>query len=86
MVDVKSMSLAELDELQRVIHLEKENRKEKRLVELCDIVCDALNTLKKEYPFVEFNQEIECPDCDCYIDVNLFDHCDKFSANMFSMG
>ena len=55
-------------------------------VELCDAVCTALNTLKLEYPFVEFSQEIECPDCDCCIDVNLFDHCDKFSANMFSMG
>ena len=86
MFDVKSMSWAELDELQRIIHLEKETRKEKRFVELCDAVCTALNTLKLEYPFVEFSQEIECPDCDCCIDVNLFDHCDKFSANMFSMG
>ena len=86
MIDVKSMSWAELEELQRVIHLEKEDRKEKRFVELCDAACAALNALKLEYPFVEFSQEIECPECDCCIDVNLFDHCDKFSANMFSMG
>jgi hypothetical protein len=86
MLDIKHMSWDELEELQRVVHLEKEKRKEKRFVELCDTVCTALNALKKEYPFVEFSQEIECPDCDCCIDVNLFDHCDTFSANMFSMG
>lgn len=86
MFDIKSMSWEELDALQRAIQMEKADRDERRFIELAEAACDALNALKLEFPFVEFSQQIDCPDCDCCIDVNLFDHCDKFGVNMFSMG
>ena len=85
-VDFVGMSWDELEALEKAIHSEKMHRKEKRFNELAKAAAEALTALKDEYPYVELTFEARCEDCDCGIEVNLFDYFKHFGAGHFSMG
>ena len=85
-VNFVGMSWDELEALEKAIHFEKMHRKEKRFNELAKAAAEALTVLKDEYPYVELTFEARCEDCDCSVEVNLFDYFNHFGAGHFSMG
>ena len=85
-VDFIDMSWDELEALEKDIHFEKIRRKEKRFNELAKAAAEALTNLKDEYPCVELTLEARCEDCDCRIEVNLFDYFNHFVCDDFYMG
>ncbi len=82
--DIKEMSNEELDLLMHAINAEKKSRDEIRFGFLVQQACDALNALKSEYPWVslEFDVTVE-EDYGGDIEVNLFDHFDRFTIGKF---
>lgn len=82
MVDIKSMSWEELEELRKAIEAEKRERDERRFQELAQAAADALNAIKMEYPWVRLEFEVQSEDFGD-MDVNLFDHFEKFTARKF---
>ena len=85
-VDFIDMSWDELEALEKAIHFEKMQRKEKRFNELAKAAAEALTALKDEYPYVELTFEAHCEDCGESTEVNLFDYFKRFGAGDFSMG
>ena len=78
-----NLTVDQLDQLAAAVAAEKEKRKESRFNELATAAADALNALVKEFPFVSFNIDFECEECDCADTVNLFDAVTRFDARYF---
>ena len=53
-----------LDSLISKLNEEKERRKNNRRRELIETVCDAMNELHKEFPYVELCVPFYCSDCE----------------------
>ena len=84
-VDLSKVSNENLQKLAAAIAAEQNERKASRFKELAEAAAGALNALAKEFPFVEFNIDIECGECDFCDVINLFDCTSKFSASDFRM-
>jgi hypothetical protein len=61
--DIERMSSDELNALVSECKIELEKRSNARRDELIQAVCDAMNTLHKEFPMVELRMDFQCPEC-----------------------
>ncbi len=83
MIELKDMSLAELEahkaEVEKLIKKHHDVRK----TELIDVLLSAARTLKKEYPYMSADIEVSCGECDSLIDVDILDYLVDMSARQF---
>ena len=74
MIDLKAMSLAELEahkaEVEKMIKSHRDARKN----DLVTNLLAAAKALRAEFPYISADIEIECSECDCYVDIDLLDH------------
>lgn len=61
--DIERMSTNEINALVSECETELEKRANARLNELIQTVCDAMNTLCREFPGIELNVPYSCPEC-----------------------
>ena len=64
MSSMEALSDMELDELINKFHAEKERRNKNRRHELINTICEAMNTLHKEFPYVELCVPFYCSECE----------------------
>lgn len=83
-ISLKKMSFEELSVLEVAIRAEKDSRESERFMELVIKACDALNTIKDEFPLAEMRIKMYCSGCAMIDDFNLFDLVERFSAAKFS--
>lgn len=74
MLDVKSMTLAELKAVEKVVAGEIKTRSHLRQLELVQAVCDAMNALAAEFPLTDLEVVLECGDYCREFDVNILDY------------
>ena len=55
MINLNELSLKELQDLYMSVHTAIQERKNERCEELIQKVCDAMNTLQSEFPYVELS-------------------------------
>ncbi len=83
MIELKDMSLAELEahkaEVEKLIKQHHDVRK----AELIDVLLSAARALKKEYPYMSADIEVSCGECDSLIDVDILDYLVDMSARQF---
>ena len=60
---IEVLSSDALKELKEKIENELKSRENVRRNELIKNVCDAMNTLHKEFPMVELRMGYQCPEC-----------------------
>lgn len=72
--DIERMSSNELNALISECENELEKRSNVRRNELIQAVCDAMNTLHKEFPMVELRVGYQCPECAMDDDVNAMEY------------
>lgn len=61
--DIECLSSNELKALISECKTELEKRSDARRNELIQTVCDAMNTLCREFPGIELNIPYSCPEC-----------------------
>ena len=61
--DLEALTKEALEKLKRDCEIELQKRKEARYNYLVEGVCRAVNTLVKEFPFVELNIFYDCEEC-----------------------
>ena len=83
MIDLKSMTLAELEAHKVEIEVLIKRHHDARKAELIDALLSAARTLKKEYPFISADIEVSCGECDSLIDVDILDYLVDMSARQF---
>lgn len=85
MVELKDMSLIELEahktEVEKLIKQHHDARK----AELVDGVLLAVQKLLAEYPHSSCDIEVTCPDCDVCFDVDILEYLSKSHAGEFSV-
>ena len=80
MEDIKCMSAMEalsdeeLEELINKIHAERKRRDKNRRHELINTICEAMNALHKEFPYVELCVPFYCTDCAREEDFDVLEH------------
>lgn len=85
MVELKDMSLIELEahkaEVEKLIKQHHDARK----AELVDGVLLAVQKLLAEYPHSSCDIEVTCPDCDVCFDVDILEYLSKSQTGEFSV-
>lgn len=76
---LKGMSRTQLEEMAKAIKFEMDARDDARFKELCVAFCDAARALKLEYPWVSLDIDVECDDCDCVQEINIFEYLDDIT-------
>lgn len=83
MVELKDMSLAELEAHKAKVEALIKQHHDARKVELIETLLSAARALKKEYPFISADIEVSCGECDSLIDVDILDYLVDMSARRF---
>ena len=72
--EVKSASAGDLKAMISMCEQELKNRSAARRDELIQMICDAMNTLHKEFPMVELRMGYQCSECTMdELDLSSFD-------------
>jgi hypothetical protein len=83
MIDLKAMSLVELEahkaEVDKLIKSHREARKD----ELVTNLLTAAKALRAEFPWISADAEIQCSECDYCVDVDLLDYLIKMTSRDF---
>lgn len=83
MIDLKAMTLAELEahkiEVEKMIKSHRDARKD----ELITNLLTAARALRAEFPGISADIEVECSECDCYTDVDLLDYLTEMTNRSF---
>lgn len=74
MSSMEALSNEELDELISKFNAEKERRKKNRRHEPINTIYEAMNTLHKEFPYVELCVPFYCSDCEREEDFDVLVH------------
>lgn len=74
MSSMEALSNEELDEMINKFNAEKERRKKNRRHELINTICEAMNSLHKEFPYVELCVPFYCSDCEREEDFDVLVH------------
>lgn len=74
MSSMEALSNEELDEMINKFNAEKERRKKNRRHELINTICEAMNALHKEFPYVELCVPFYCSDCEREEDFDVLVH------------
>ena len=72
--NIKHMNDEDLEELFNRLTAEKEQRKKNRRHELIEAVCEAMNALHKEFPYVELCVPFYCSECECEDKFDVLEH------------
>ena len=83
MIDLKTMSLAELEAHKAEVEKMIKSHHDARKAELIDALLSAARTLKKEYPYMSADIEVFCGECDSLTDVDILDYLVDMSARQF---
>ena len=85
MVELKDMSLIELEahkaEVEKLIKQHHDARK----AELVDGIVLAVQKLLAEYPHSSYDIEVTCPDCDVCFDVDILEYLSRSHTRDFSI-
>jgi hypothetical protein len=85
MVELKDMSLVELEahkaEVDKLIKQHHDTHK----AELVNGIVSAVQKLLAEYPHSSCDMEVCCPDCDVCFDVDVLEHLSRASIRNFSI-
>lgn len=85
MVELKDMSLVELEahkaEVEKLIKKHHDARK----AELIDGIVLAVRQLLTEYPHSSCDMEVSCPDCDTCFDIDILEYISRVSTRDFSI-
>ena len=83
MIDLKAMTLAELEahkvEVEKMIKSHRDARKD----ELVYNLVTAAKALRAEFPYLSADIEIQCSECDCCTDVDLLDYLIEMTSRNF---
>ena len=83
MIDLKTMSLAELEVHKAEVEKMIKSHHDARKAELIDALLGAARTLKKEYPYMSADIEVSCGECDSLFEVDILDYLVDMSARQF---
>ena len=83
MIDLKTMSLAELEAHKAEVEKMIKSHHDARKAELIDALLSAARALKTEYPYMSADIEVSCGECDSLIDVDVLDYLVDMSARQF---
>lgn len=72
--EIKSASAGDLKAMISMCEQELKNRSAARRDELIQMVCDAMNTLHKEFPMVELRMGYQCSECDVDDNVDMMEY------------
>jgi hypothetical protein len=85
MIDLKSMSLNELEahkaEVEKLIKGYHDTRKAK----LVGTIISATKQLLEAYPYSSCDMEVCCPDCDGCFDINILEYLSRASTRDFDI-
>lgn len=83
MIDLRTMSLTELEahkvEVEKMIKSHHDVRK----AELIEALLSAARTLKKEYPYISADVEVCCGECDSLFEIDILERLVDMSARQF---
>lgn len=85
MVELKDMSLVELEAHKAEVEKLIKHHHDERKAELVDGIVLAVKKLLAEYPHSSCDVEAFCPDCDTCFDVDVLDFLSKASVRDFSV-
>ena len=85
MVELKNMSLVELEAHKAEVDKLIKQHHDARKGELVRAIVTAANQLMSEYPHSSCDMEVVCPDCDICFDVDILEHLTKLSVRDFSI-
>lgn len=83
MIDLKAMTLDELKAYRAEVEKMIETHCIARKNELVSNLLAAAEALREEFPEISSYMEIQCPECDCYVDVDPLDCLIKMSNRDF---
>lgn len=85
MVELKDMSLIELEAHKAEVEKMIKSHHDARKAELVSGILSAAQKLLAEYPHSSCDIEVECPDCDVCFDVDILDQLAKLTFKDFSI-
>ena len=85
MVELKDMSLIELETHQAEVEKLIKQHHDARKAELVDGIVLAVQKLLAEYPHSSCDIEVTCPDCDVCFDVDVLEYLSKSHTRDFSV-
>lgn len=83
MIDLKTMSLAELEAHKAEVEKMIKSHHDARKAELIDALLSAARVLKKEYPYISADIEVSCGECDSFFEVDILERLVDMSARQF---
>lgn len=72
--NIKYMNEEDFEELFNRMTAEKERRKKNRRHELIEAVCESMNALHKEFPYVELCVPFYCSECEYEDKFDVLEH------------
>lgn len=72
--DLEALTKEALEKLKKDCEIELQRRKDARYNYLVEGVCRAVNTLTKEFPFVELNVFYECEECNVENSIDVLNY------------
>lgn len=83
MVELKDMSLIELEAHKAEVEKMIKSHHNARKAELVSMILEATRALVAEYPHSSCDVEVSCPDCDVCFDVDILEYLRKLSVRDF---
>lgn len=74
MIELKDMSLAQLESLKFDVEKLIKQHHDERKTQLILNLIDAARALKNEYPYISYDLEVCCPDCDVCFDIDVLEN------------
>jgi hypothetical protein len=83
MIELKKMSLAELEAHKAEVEALIKKNHDARKAELIDALLSAARALKTEYPYMSADIEVSCEECDSLFEVDILERLVDMSARHF---
>ena len=85
MVDLKSMSLAELEAHKAEVEKYIKSYHDTRKAELVGMIVSTTKQLLEAYPHSSCDMEVCCPDCDVCFDIDILEYLSRALTRDFSI-
>ena len=83
MVELKDMSLVELEAHKAEVEKHIKSYHDTRKAELVGMIVSAAKQLLEEYPHTSCDMEVSCPDCDVCFDIDILEYLSRASTRDF---
>ncbi len=83
MIDLKSMSLVELEAHKAEVEKHIKSYHDTRKAELVGKIVSATKQLLEEYPHTSCDMEVSCSDCDVCFDIDILEYLSRASTRDF---